>query len=78
MLPEVGTVGGILVLLLFRCFFLFCFTFSAVSIILYPFPIFRYLYVLNSSPHKEQVLVHCLETLLVNTCSLEVRGVTNE
>lgn len=62
------------------CFFVsfFLFSFSSFSFILYPFPVFLYLYVLKASPHKGLVLVHCLETVLVNKFSVEATGNTNE
>jgi len=44
--PKWGLLEEFLYSYCFVLSFFFCFTFSAVSFILYPFPIFLYLYVL--------------------------------
>jgi hypothetical protein len=66
----------------YSCCFVVSF-FSVLLLLLFPsfstlFLFFLYLLVLNSSPCKGLVLVHCSETVLVNTCSVEATEVTNE
>lgn len=62
------------------CFVLsfFLFYFFCCFLHFVPFSYFSLFVCTCSSPHKEMVLVHYLETLLVNTCSVQAIEFTNE
>jgi len=69
--PKWGLLEEFLYSYCFVVSFFFVLLFFCYFLHFVPFSYFFYLYVLDSSAHKELVLVHCLETVLVNACSVE-------